>query len=396
MEREEKRDVILGITASIAAYKGLEVARLLRKKGYNVKIVLTPDAKQFVSPLVAGVLSQNEVYSEFFVSQTVPIHVKLADADLVLVAPASYDFINKVAAGIADNVLLATVATTRAPVVLVPAMEERLWENKVLQENVRKLSEVMGYKIIEPEEGELASGKIGKGRMRNPEEIVKFVKKILDKKSLAGKTMVVTAGPTREYIDAVRFISNPASGKMGYAIAEEIRDRGGHVILIAGPTGLEKPVGVEFVQVESTEEMLNAVVENLEKAKALIMCAAPTDFKPVRRYDKKLKKDAKFEPKFEPTPDVLEITRKRYPDKIIIGFALETEFMVWNGVEKLRKKGLDMIVVNNPKTFGRDDIEAIIVDRGLKIWDIGKVSKRKLSKIIVDEVENFLIFDEKR
>ena len=394
MEREKKGEVILGITASIAAYKGLEVVRLLRKEGYDVKVILTPDAKQFVSPLVAGVLSNNEVYSEFFVSQTVPIHVKLADADLVLVAPASYDFINKVAAGIADNVLLATVATTRAPVVLAPAMEERLWENKVLQENIRKLSEVMGYKIIEPEEGELASGKIGKGRMRNPEEIVRFVKEILDKKSLAGRTIVVTAGPTREYIDAVRFISNPASGKMGYTIAEEVRDRGGHVILVSGPTGLEKPIGVETVQVESTEEMLNAVIENLEKGTALIMCAAPTDFRPVKRYEKKFKKDVKFEPKFEPTPDVLEITRKRYPDKIMVGFALETEFMVWNGVEKLKKKGLDMIVVNNPKTFGRDDIEAIIVDRELEIWDIGRTSKRKLGKIIVDKVENFLFFDE--
>jgi len=394
MERERKGEVILGITASIAAYKGLEVVRLLRKEGYEVKVILTPDAKQFVSPLVAGVLSNNEVYNEFFVSQTVPIHVKLADADLVLVAPASYDFINKVAAGIADNVLLATVATTRAPVVLAPAMEERLWENKVLQENIRKLSEVMGYKIIEPEEGELASGKIGKGRMRNPEEIVRFVKEILDKKSLAGRTIVVTAGPTREYIDAVRFISNPASGKMGYTIAEEVRDRGGHVILVSGPTGLEKPIGVETVQVESTEEMLNAVVENLEKGEALIMCAAPTDFRPVKRYEKKFKKDVKFEPKFEPTPDVLEITRKRYPDKIMVGFALETEFMVWNGVEKLIKKGLDMIVVNNPKTFGRDDIEAIIVDRELEIWDIGRTSKRKLGKIIVDKVENFLFFDE--
>jgi len=394
MEGERKGEVILGITASIAAYKGLEVVRLLRKEGYDVKVILTPDAKQFVSPLVAGVLSNNEVYSEFFVPQTVPIHVKLADADLVLVAPASYDFINKVAAGIADNVLLATVATTRAPVVLAPAMEERLWENKVLQENIRKLSEVMGYKIIEPEEGELASGKIGKGRMRNPEEIVRFVKEILDKKSLAGRTIVVTAGPTREYIDAVRFISNPASGKMGYTIAEEVRDRGGHVILVSGPTGLEKPIGVETVQVESTEEMLNAVVENLEKGEALIMCAAPTDFRPVKRYEKKFKKDVKFEPKFEPTPDVLEITRKRYPDKIMVGFALETEFMVWNGVEKLKKKGLDMIVVNNPKTFGRDDIEAIIVDRELEIWDIGRTSKRKLGKIIVDKVENFLFFDE--
>ena len=394
MEGERKGEVILGITASIAAYKGLEVVRLLRKEGYEVKVILTPDAKQFVSPLVAGVLSNNEVYNEFFVSQTVPIHVKLADADLVLVAPASYDFINKVAAGIADNVLLATVATTRAPVVLAPAMEERLWENKVLQENIRKLSEVMGYKIIEPEEGELASGKIGKGRMRNPEEIVRFVKEILDKKSLAGRTIVVTAGPTREYIDAVRFISNPASGKMGYTIAEEVRDRGGHVILVSGPTGLEKPIGVETVQVESTEEMLNAVVENLEKGEALIMCAAPTDFRPVKRYEKKFKKDVKFEPKFEPTPDVLEITRKRYPDKIMVGFALETEFMVWNGVEKLIKKGLDMIVVNNPKTFGRDDIEAIIVDRELEIWDIGRISKRKLGKIIVDKVENFLFFDE--
>ncbi|OYV03388.1 bifunctional phosphopantothenoylcysteine decarboxylase/phosphopantothenate--cysteine ligase CoaBC [candidate division bacterium WOR-3 4484_18] len=394
MEREKKGEVILGITASIAAYKGLEVVRLLRKEGYDVKVILTPDAKQFVSPLVAGVLSNNEVYSEFFVPQTVPIHVKLTDADLVLVAPASYDFINKVAAGIADNVLLATVATTRAPVVLAPAMEERLWENKVLQENIRKLSEVMGYKIIEPEEGELASGKIGKGRMRNPEEIVRFVKEILDKKSLAGRTIVVTAGPTREYIDAVRFISNPASGKMGYTIAEEVRDRGGHVILVSGPTGLEKPIGVETVQVESTEEMLNAVIENLEKGTALIMCAAPTDFRPVKRYEKKFKKDVKFEPKFEPTPDVLEITRKRYPDKIMVGFALETEFMVWNGVEKLKKKGLDMIVVNNPKTFGRDDIEAIIVDRELEIWDIGRTSKRKLGKIIVDKVENFLFFDE--
>jgi len=184
MERGRKGEVILGITASIAAYKGLEIVRLLRKEGYEVKVVLTPDAKQFVSPLAAEVLSQNKVYSEFFISQTVPVHVELADADLVLVAPASYDFINKVAAGIADNVLLATVATTRAPVVLAPAMEERLWENKVLQENIRKLSEVMGYKIIEPEEGELASGKIGKGRMRNPEEIVKFVEEILDKKKV--------------------------------------------------------------------------------------------------------------------------------------------------------------------------------------------------------------------
>ena len=209
-----------------------------------------------------------------------------------------------------------------------------------------------------------------------------------------GRTIVVTAGPTREYIDAVRFISNPASGKMGYAIAEEIRDRGGHVILVSGPTGLEKPVGVEFVRVESTEEMLNAVVENLKRGAALIMCAAPTDFKPVKRYNKKLKKDVKFEPKFEPTPDVLEITRKRYPGKTLVGFALETEFTVWNGVEKLRKKGLDMIVVNKPTTFGSDNIEAIIVDRELKIWDIGRVSKRKLSKIIVDKVENFFIFDE--
>ncbi|MCJ7498424.1 MAG: bifunctional phosphopantothenoylcysteine decarboxylase/phosphopantothenate--cysteine ligase CoaBC [candidate division Zixibacteria bacterium] len=392
------KKIILGIAGGISAYKSAEVCRRLKKLGAEVQVVMTRAGTRFITSLTMETLSGNEVVTEMFSQHRMvgTRHINLAQwADLVLVAPATYNLIGKISCGIADDILTTIISSTKAPILLAPAMNVNMYENPVCQQNIEKLKK-LGYRFIEPGVGDLACGDVGRGRMAEPEEIQNEVIKMLAvKKDLAGKSILVTASRTEEPIDAVRYLSNRSSGKMGYAIAEEVFKRGAKVTLISGPSNLIPSCGINLVKVRTAQEMYKAVQKNFGKSDALIMASAVSDFAPDKILSGKIKKeDVEMNLKLKPTQDILKEMGKRKDRKALVGFAMETEDEVKNAKLKLKDKNLDLIVVNNPNLQGAgfevDTNIVTLIDKKGKIEKLPLMSKKELAEKIIDRVVKLL------
>ncbi|HEY5536989.1 MAG TPA: bifunctional phosphopantothenoylcysteine decarboxylase/phosphopantothenate--cysteine ligase CoaBC [Ignavibacteria bacterium] len=395
------KKILLGITGGIAAYKICNLVRLFVKAGAEVKVIMTPSAAKFVSPLTLSVLSKNEVVINMFpagdnleqaesvIAKTWHISYGLW-ADIFVIAPATANTIAKIVCGISDNFLLSTVLASRCPLIVAPTMDEDMYRNKVTQSNLKKIKE-LNYDIIDPIEGELASGLFGYGKMAEPETIFEFVRnKLIKKKDLSGKKILITAGPTVEPVDSVRFISNYSSGKMGFEIARAAAERGADVTLITGPVNLDTPGSVKRIDVSSTSEMFNAVRMNMKNKDIIIMSAAVADFKPVKVFDKKVKKEKTgktFNLELTRTQDILKYLGENKRNIFLIGFALETDEGIQNAKDKLISKNLDMIVLNNPKEkgagFGTDTNIITLIDKK-SVKKLPLLSKYEAGNAILD------------
>jgi len=388
------RKVVLGITGSIAAYKACGIVSRLRESGAEVFVVMTKSATHFVTPLTLQTLSGNRVYLNLFdlPEEWKLEHISLAErADLVLIAPATANTIAKLAAGMADDLLTATVLATKAPILIAPAMHETMYKNSFTQANIGKLKE-KGFKFIGPGYGMLASGKIGLGRLASNDEIMESVKGILDReKDMVGKTFLVTAGPTHEYLDPVRFISNASSGKMGYALAEVAERRGAEVILISGPTNIAPPEGVKTIFVKSALDMEKEVLKHFPRCDVVIASAAISDYRPEKREKEKIKsKIGKESINLIRNPDILGQLGNQKGAKFLIGFALETRDLERDAREKLKRKNLDMIIANAPEVMSRDEATVKIFTRSGKKIFLRKMRKEKIAERILSELNEFM------
>lgn len=391
-----KKTVVLGVTGGIAAYKALDIVSSLKKNNIDVKVIMTEHAAEFVTPLSFQALSSNEVATDMFIEpKAFEIeHISLAKAaDLVLVAPATANIIGKVANGIADDMLTTTIMATKAPVVFAPAMNTNMYENKILKDNILKLKSY-GMEFIEPATGRLACGDTGKGKLADTNDIVEIIlSKLYEPKDFTGKKVLVTAGPTMAPIDPVRFITNHSSGKMGYAIANEARDRGAEVILISGETSLKPPLGVKFIKVKTTEDMYNAVMEHFEKSNIIIKCAAVADYKPKEYSSVKIKKSSdEFSINLVKDKDILLSLGKIKKDQILVGFAAESNDLINNAEAKLNKKNLDYIVLNDITSkdagFAIDYNTVTILGKNNYVNKLPKMSKREVAKELMDIVSS--------
>ncbi len=362
--------------------------------GAEVIVAMTQAGAKFITPLTMETLSENEVVTELFPEKKMvgTRHVSLADwCDLILIAPATANIIGKIRSGIADDILTTIVVSTRSKVLLAPAMNVKMWENPIVRENVSRLRK-LGYSFIEPGVGDLACGDVGRGRMAEPEEIVKQAIELLStKKNLQGKSILVTASRTVEPIDPIRYLSNRSTGKMGFALAEAASSRGARVTLISGPSSLSPPWGVDFISVNSASQMRNEVKKNLKKADCLIMAAAVSDFTPEKTETSKIKKSqVELVLRLKRTPDILKEAGKRKGKKILVGFSVETEDDTRNAKAKLKEKNLDLIVVNNPNQPGAgfevDTNIATIIDKKGKIQRLPLMNKKELALKIMDRV----------
>ena len=390
------KHIILGITGSIAAYKAAMLCRLLVKEGAEVRVIMTPLAKQFITPLTMATLSKHPILVEFFNPENGEwnSHVSLGEwADMLLIAPATANTLAKMTTGIADNLLLTTYLSARSVVAVAPAMDLDMYAHITTQQNLRTLAE-RGVAIIEPAAGELASGLVGKGRMAEPEEIVEQVRTILrgrETKSLEGKRYFVTAGATIEPIDPVRYITNHSTGKMGYAIAEELARRGAEVKLISGRTTLPVPAGVERIDTLTAEEMYNASVREWAEADGAVMCAAVADYTPKSVADHKLKKsDDDLRIELRRTKDIAKELGANKGNRTLVGFALETDNEEANAEGKLQRKNLDFVVLNSLRDkgagFAGDTNKITIIDHNGR-EEHPLMSKRDTAKVIVDKIE---------
>ncbi|WP_069650207.1 bifunctional phosphopantothenoylcysteine decarboxylase/phosphopantothenate--cysteine ligase CoaBC [Caloranaerobacter ferrireducens] len=390
-------NVVLGVTGGIAAYKAVDVVSRLKKLGANVDVIMTKSATKFVTPLTFQSLSQNFVTVDMFAEpkKWEVEHISLAQkADIFLVAPATANVIGKVANGIADDMLTTTIMATRAKVIFAPAMNTNMYRNPIFKENMEKLKS-LGYEFIKPASGRLACGDYGEGKMAEPADIVEYIKMHFAKKTLLDKKVIVTAGPTIERIDPVRYITNFSSGKMGYAVAIEAKRRGADVILISGPTNLDKPEGIKVVSINTTMEMLKAVEEYFDETDVLIKAAAPLDYRPEVVSDKKIKKqDGSLNIKFVRNPDILAHFGKLKKKQILVGFAAETNDVIENAIKKIKIKNLDFIVANDVTMknagFRSNTNIATIIDKEGHTYNYPQMSKEELAKIILDKVEELL------
>lgn len=387
----EKRRILLGVTGSIAAYKALEIVRRLRALGADVVVIMTQAATKFVGPLSFETLSENEVVKELFPDKKKvgTRHIDLASSsDMLVIAPATANIIGKIACGIGDCILSTIAYAVKPPILFAPAMNKRLWDNPVVRENCRKL-ESLGHVLVGPEEGDLACGESGKGRMSEPEKIVADVVKILARRfDLSGKTILVTAGGTREYIDPVRFISNGSTGRMGFAIARAALNRGAKVHLVAGFTSVLRPSGVDFRFTRTAEDMNRAVLSMLPTVDAVMMSAAVSDFRPQRSHSQKVK-SREMTLRLTRCPDVLmSIARKKKKGTYVVGFSLETKDNVKTAKLKLQKKDLDMIVSNAPEAMGSEQARVTLITRKGEIEVLPLLSKDEVADRILDRVKN--------
>lgn len=393
------KKIVLGITGSIAAYKACLIIRQLVKRGAEVQVVITPAGKEFITPVTLAALTRKPVISEFFASRdgSWHSHVELGMwADAMVIAPATASTIGKMANGIADNMLVTTYLSMKAPVFVAPAMDLDMYAHPATQANIERLR-AAGNIIMEPASGALASGLEGKGRMEEPEDIVKKLDMYFDEKYYAnsplwGKTVLITAGPTHEKIDPVRFIGNYSSGKMGFALAEECARRGAKVKLVAGPVSMNASERIERIDVETTEEMFDATVKAFDEADAAILCAAVADFKPAKVADNKIKRGENgLTLQLQPTHDIAaELGRRKKRDQILVGFALETNDEERNAKDKLQRKKLDFIVMNSTRnkgiTFGCDDNQVTIISNTAE-KEFPKKPKTEVARDIIDELE---------
>ena len=390
------KHIILGVTGSIAAYKAAVLCRLFVSAGAEVRVVMTPLAKQFVTPLTMATLAKHPVLVEFFNPENGEwnSHVSLGEwADCMVIAPATANTLAKMACGVADNLLLTTYLSAKCLVAVAPAMDLDMYAHAATQRNLAQLRRD-GVYVIEPEQGELASGLVGKGRMAEPAHIVKEVDAFLGSETLAGRRFVVTAGATIEAIDPVRYISNHSTGKMGYAVAAELAARGASVTLVSGRTTLAVPEGVDRVDVVSAEEMYNAAVEAFAEADGAVMCAAVADYTPVTVADEKIKKgDADLSIPLRRTKDIAAELGRTKGDRLLVGFALETENGAANAREKLERKNLDFIVLNSLRDagagFGCDTNVVSLID-AVSCVELPLMSKREVAARIVDRMEKLL------
>ena len=392
------KHIILGITGSIAAYKSAVLCRLLVSAGAEVKVVMTSLAKQFITPLTMATLSKNPILVDFFNPENGEwnSHVKLGEwADLYLIAPATANTMAKMATGVADNLLLTTYLSARCPVAVAPAMDLDMYAHTATQRNMERLKQD-GVHIIEPGSGFLASGLVGKGRMAEPQDIVEAVEAILTekKKSLTGKHFLVTAGATIEPIDPVRFISNHSSGKMGYAVAEALAERGAKVTLVSGRTALDTPKGVERVDVLSAEQMYEACETVWEQMDGAVMCAAVADYTPQTVAEEKLKKgEGDMSIALKRTKDIAASLGAKKGSRVLIGFAMETQNEKENAQSKLERKNFDFIVLNSLRTEGagfRGDTNVVTLIDKAGAEELPLMSKSEVAERIVDKIENLL------
>jgi phosphopantothenoylcysteine decarboxylase/phosphopantothenate--cysteine ligase len=392
------KNILLGVTGSIAAYKALMLTRLLIKEGASVRVIQTPAARDFVTPLSLSTLSKNPVLSDFFAGDTWANHVELGRwADMMVIAPVSCNTLAKMAAGICDNLLMATYLSAVCPVMLAPAMDEDMWRHPANRANLERLRS-FGHHIIPVENGELASGLFGDGRMAEPETIVEALQRNFSRQtSLAGKKALVTAGPTHEAIDPVRFISNHSSGKMGIAIAQELADRGASVQLVLGPSSLDiDRQGITILRVTSAAEMYQECVRRFEDTDIAILSAAVADYTPVHPSSEKIKKsDEGLELQLQRTADILKTLggRKRQ-GQLLVGFALESTDGRQSALGKLASKNADYIVLNSLRDegagFGLDTNKITIFGQGGFEKSFDKKPKQQVAKDIVDTVVNRL------
>jgi phosphopantothenoylcysteine decarboxylase/phosphopantothenate--cysteine ligase len=394
----EGKTIVLGVSGSIAAFKAVETLRHLTKAGANVVTLMTRAACQFVGPLTFQTFSRHPVMldDEAFRSTDPRMkHIWMAETgDLVLVAPATADIIGKYANGIADDLLSTFLLTTGAPVLMAPAMETRMYTHPIVQGNMARLK-TLGVEIMEAEHGVLASGKVGQGRMVEPEDLAARVIARLTTAALTedlrGRTVLVTAGPTQEPLDTVRFISNPSSGKMGYAIAEAARQRGAEVILISGPTNLTPPTGVRSVSVRTACDMYAAVLQAFDQADIVIKAAAVSDYRPKQFFPYKVKKTEDVQTvELVRNPDILADLGQRKGNRVLVGFAAETEDLLANARKKVQAKHLDMIVANDVgqagSGFQSDANKVLILHDDGRIEDLPLMSKRQLAHAILGRV----------
>ncbi|OOM72252.1 coenzyme A biosynthesis bifunctional protein CoaBC [Clostridium puniceum] len=387
-----KKNVVLGVSGGIAVYKALEIVSLLVKKGINVNVIMTNSATEFVTPLSFQSLSQNMVTCDMFKEPKAweIQHISLAEkADVFLVAPATANIIGKVANGIADDMLSTTIMATKAKVMFAPAMNTNMYENPIVQDNIKKLKS-FGYEFIDPIEGRLACGTTGAGKFESPEAIVdRVLMELYEKKDLLNKNVIITAGPTIAPIDPVRFITNRSTGKMGYAIAKEARNRGANVTLISGPTALEVPKNVNVIKVSTNEEMKNEVINRFDNADIVIKSAAVSDYKPKNYSAQKIKKgEGDLSVEFIRDNDILMELGNRKEKQILVGFAAESQNLKENAMSKLQRKNLDYIVANDITAadtgFASEDNKVIILSSNNKEIHLDKMSKEKIASNLFD------------
>jgi len=387
------KNIVLGVTGCIAAYKAAEITRKLVKRGANVKVIMTEAATHFITPLTFKTLSQNPVITGLFDEQEAGkiYHISISEeADLLLVAPASANVLAKVAAGIADDMLTTTILACRKPVIFAPAMNSKMYLNPATQKNLSALRSY-GYGIVEPEEGDLACGEAGIGRLAEIDNILDVVEDKLQKSlDFEGLRILVTAGGTRESIDPIRFVGNRSSGLMGYALAEVAASRGAKVVLVSGPTALPVPFGVKLIEITTAEEMRSAVVGEYDNVDVVIKAAAVADFKPAVSLRQKIKKDKKITLELSGTKDILEELGRTKKDQVLVGFAAESEDLVANAKRKLKKKKLDLIIANDISRqdigIGKETNQIFIIDKSGRVEELPVMYKREIAQKILDKV----------
>ncbi len=379
---------MLGVSGAISAYKALELTRLLVREGASVLPVMTRGGAEFISPLSLATLARQKVFTDIFTAggSDYITHIELAqNSDLIIVAPATANIIGKTASGIADDPLTTVLAAATVPILIAPSMNTGMWENAIVRGNVEKLKG-LGYLFVGPAEGELACGTVGRGRLAEPADIVEAAREALSKKDLLGEKVLVTAGPTRERIDPIRFVSNASSGRMGYALARVARRRGAEVVLISGPSYLERPGGVSFVRVTTAAEMFDASVRYFPQSTLVVMAAAIADYRPVKSFPEKIKKeDRALTVDMERTGDVLKYMGKHKRDgQFLIGFALETENLEENARRKLKEKDLDIVVGNSPGGLDSETNEVTIINRDEEVEFLPPACKEAVAEKILD------------
>jgi len=389
--------VVLGVTGSIAAYKAAELARRLVQAQAEVTVVMTENACRFITPLTFRTLTNRPVATEFFSDPVSPVpHVSLAKwADLILVAPATADILARAAVGRADDLLTAVILDTAAPILWAPAMNVRMWENPITQENVRRLT-AQGHQWILPTEGELACLESGRGRLAEVERIVETVRQVLSPSGpLAGKKVLITAGPTYEAWDAIRFLSNRSSGRMGYSLAHEAQRRGAEVTLVSGPVALTPPAGVRVIHTTTAQEMYTAAMAEFAKMDVVIAAAAVADFRPAQVFSEKIKKTLTPPPvELIPNPDILLEMGKQKRQQILVGFAAECEEPAKAGAEKRARKNCDLMVANyaaGPEdAFASESATVMLIDTQDNVQSFPRQSKNQVAALICDRIEEML------
>lgn len=392
---KDKKCVVVGVSGGVAVYKALDVISRLRKKDVEVHVIMTKSATEFVTQLSFQSLSQNMVITDMFAEPKAweIQHISLAKkADLMLIVPATANIIGKVANGIADDMLSTTIMATKAPVVFCPAMNTNMYENPIVQRNISLLKE-LGYEFIEPASGRLACGDEGKGKLQDTEIIAEeTLRRLHSTKDLLGKKVVVTAGPTMVPIDPVRILTNRSSGKMGYSIAEEARDRGAEVVLISGPTSLRKPNGIKVIDIKTNEDMFNAIKNEFKDADIVIKSAAVADYKAKNYSNEKIKKTGDdLNLIFERDRDILKTLGDMKENQILVGFAAESSNLKENAKGKLDRKNLDYIVANDISKsetgFASDENKVTIISKSGEEVSLEKMSKREVAKNIFDIIK---------